>query len=85
MDPGFLKVFKGSYNQIILGWILMILQELSSFGGSLHSPSALVSIIFVLVYLHIYKDEFLVICVFTKILPQILYNLIELFFSTIKT
>ena len=34
--------FKGSYNQIILGWILMIVQELSSHGGGLHSPSALV-------------------------------------------
>ena len=36
--------FKGSYSQIILGWILMIVQELSSLGGGLHSPSALVTI-----------------------------------------
>ena len=34
--------FKGSYSQIILGWILMIVQELSSLGGGLRSPSALV-------------------------------------------
>ena len=39
LDPGF---FKGSYNQIILGWISMIVQELSSLGGGLRSPSALV-------------------------------------------
>ena len=39
LDPGF---FKGSYSQIILGWILMIGLEFSSLGGGLHSPSALV-------------------------------------------
>ena len=33
---------KRSYNQIILGWILMIVQELSSLGGGLRSPSVLV-------------------------------------------
>ena len=33
---------KGSYSQIILGWNLMIVQELSSLGGGLHSSSALV-------------------------------------------
>ena len=41
LDPGFLK---GSYSQIILGWILMIVQELSSLGEGLHSLSALVGI-----------------------------------------
>ena len=35
--------FKGSYSEIILGWILMIVQELSSLAGGLCSPSALVS------------------------------------------
>ena len=39
LDPGF---FKGSYNQIILGLILMIVHELSSLGGGLRSPSVLV-------------------------------------------
>ena len=34
--------FKGNYNQIILGWILTTVQELSSLGGGLRSPSALV-------------------------------------------
>ena len=34
--------FKVSYSQIILGWILMILQELSSLGGGLRSLSSLV-------------------------------------------
>ena len=34
--------FKGSYSQIIVGWILMIVQELSSLGGGLRSPSSLV-------------------------------------------
>ena len=39
LDPGF---FKGSYSQMILGLILMIVQELSSLGGGLRSLSALV-------------------------------------------
>ena len=39
--------FKGSYSQIILGWILMIVQELSSLGGGLRSPSALVFYLFI--------------------------------------
>ena len=39
LDPGF---FKGSYSQIILGCILMIVQELSSLGGGLRCPSVLV-------------------------------------------
>ena len=39
LDQGF---FKGSYSQIILGWILMIVKELSSLGGGLRSRSALV-------------------------------------------
>ena len=34
--------FKEGYNQIILGWILMIVQELSSLDRGLRSPSALV-------------------------------------------
>ena len=36
--------FKGSYSQIILEWILMIVLKLSSLGGGLCSLSALVSI-----------------------------------------
>ena len=36
--------FKGSYSQIILGWILMIVQELSALGGGLPSPGACVSL-----------------------------------------
>ena len=39
---GIQDFFKGSYSQIILGWILMIIQELSSLGGGLCSLSALV-------------------------------------------
>ena len=39
-------LFKGSYRQIISGWILMIVQELSSVGRSLHSLSALVLLYF---------------------------------------
>ena len=35
--------FEGSYSQIILGWILMIVQKLSSIGAGLRSLSALVS------------------------------------------
>ena len=38
LDP---SLFKGSYPQIILRWILKIVQELSSSGGGLRSPSAL--------------------------------------------
>ena len=34
--------FKESYSQIILGWILMIIQELSPPDRGLHSLSALV-------------------------------------------
>ena len=41
MAPGF---FKGSYSQIILWWILMIVLDLSSLGGGLRSLSALVEI-----------------------------------------
>ena len=53
--------FKGSYNQIILGWILMIVQELSSIGGGLRSPSALIydvlPIFLSLIYLRMYGYE----------------------------
>ena len=34
--------FKESYSQIILGWILLIVRELSSLGGGMRSLSALV-------------------------------------------
>ena len=38
------RLFKRKfYSQIILGWILMIVQELSSLDGGLRFPSALVS------------------------------------------
>ena len=43
MDP---DIFKGSYSQIILGWILMIIQELRSLGGGLRSLSVLVINVF---------------------------------------
>ena len=39
---GTLLLFKGSYSQIILGWILMIVQELSTLGGGLRSLRTLV-------------------------------------------
>ena len=42
LDPGFLK---GTYSQIILGWFLMIVQELGSLGRCLHSPSVLVYVV----------------------------------------
>ena len=36
------RLFQGSYTQVILWWILMIIQELRSLGGGLRSPSAFV-------------------------------------------
>ena len=37
---------KFRYSQIILEWILMIVQELRSLGRGLHSPGALVQYLF---------------------------------------
>ena len=84
------RFFKGTYSQIILEWILMIVKELSSLDGGLRSPSALVLFIFML-YIMLYIIGYIVTCgwklkiLYCKLLDQDWSRLIKILYCKLLT